>query len=193
MTIGKWETRKGHDVLHKIFKAAFPKEQDVELWCFAYNPFLSSEEKQRWENNYRVELGNRVKFFPRVNNLTQYIQMAHCGIFLSRAEGWNLGLLEMMAMGKYVITTNCSAHTEFCNNDNSNLVQIDELEPAYDGKWFFNTGNWAKLGKNQIDQSIEYLRKAYGLFYENKRVNEAGIETGKQFTFENTSKVIDIE
>ena len=59
-----------------------------------------------------------------------------CGIFPSRAEGWNLELLEMLACIKSVITTHYSAHTEFCDDVNSDLVEIKETELAYDGKWF---------------------------------------------------------
>ena len=58
---------------------------------------------------------------------------ADCGVFLSRAEGWNLGLLEMMAMGKPVITTNYSGHTEFATPANALLVEVPEVEPAKDG------------------------------------------------------------
>ena len=41
---GKWEVRKGHDVLHKAFKDAFGKNDEVELWMMTQNPFLSPEE-----------------------------------------------------------------------------------------------------------------------------------------------------
>ena len=61
------------------------------------------------------------------------------GIFPSRAEGWNLEILELMSCGKHIITTNYSAHTEFCNKENALLVDIDELETAYDGKWFLGS------------------------------------------------------
>ena len=49
-----------------------------------------------------------------------------CGVFPSRAEGRNLELLEMMSAGKHVITTDYSAHTEFCTKDNAGLVPITD-------------------------------------------------------------------
>ena len=39
---GKWEKRKGHDVLLEAFKIAFPSEDDVELWMMTNNPFITN-------------------------------------------------------------------------------------------------------------------------------------------------------
>jgi glycosyltransferase involved in cell wall biosynthesis len=114
------------------------------------------------------------------------MRQADCGIFPSRAEGWNLGLLEMLSCGKPCITTNYSAHTEFCNKENSFLIDIGEFEPAYDGKWFFGQGSWAKMGQKQIDQCIEYMRHVY----RNKIItNTEGIKTAEQFSWTNSAKL----
>ena len=93
---------------------------------------------------------------------------ADCGIFPSRAEGWNLDMLEMMALNKSIITTNYSAHTEFCNKDNSFLIDISETEPANDGKWFFGQGNWAKIGEEQ-KRGITIQRKTRSLALSHRR------------------------
>lgn len=189
INIGKWEYRKGHDILPRLLAKALPKE-DYELWMFPNTPFCGEIEVARAKNNYIMHLGNKVKFFNRVQNIADIIHRVHCGIFISRAEGWNLGCLETMAMGKEVIVTNYSGHTEYCVEKNSHLIEIDELEEADDGKWFHGWGNWAKIGQNQEDQIIEAIRKSYRNFHDGKRVNLAGIETGKMFTFENTARKI---
>ena len=36
---GKWEVRKGHDVLIECFNAAFELQDNVELWMMCDNPF----------------------------------------------------------------------------------------------------------------------------------------------------------
>jgi glycosyltransferase involved in cell wall biosynthesis len=119
------------------------------------------------------------------------MSQTHCGIFPSRAEGWNLELLEMMACGKHVITTNYSAHTEFCNAENAHLINVENTEVAYDGKWFHGQGNWAKLGEKEKDQFIEAIRKVHNL---NKNgtlyVNSNGIEISHQLTWNNSAKEI---
>ena len=84
-------------------------------------------------------LGSKVKFLDRVGShkeVADIIRMCDCGVFPSRAEGWNLDLLEMMSCGKQVIATNYSAHTEFCNEENCMLVETTEMVDAEDGKWF---------------------------------------------------------
>ena len=85
-------------------------------------------------------------------------------MFPSLAEGWNLEALEMMACGKQVIITDFSAHTEFCTKENADLVSISDTEPAFDGKWFFGQGNWAKIGEKEIlDLSAKMQRFEFQL------------------------------
>ena len=181
LNIGKWEIRKGHDILLKLFRSAFPDEKDVELWILASektNNYSSPEELKQWKNMYETD--NRVKLFSGFdtqNELAQLVANSNCGLYPSRAEGWNLELLECMSMNKPAIATNYSAHTEFCTPNNCYLVDINETEKAFDGKAFQGQGNWAKLGNNQIDNIIEHMRYAY----KNRiTANSYGIETAKK-------------
>lgn len=191
LNIGKWEIRKGHDILLKLFRSAFPDEKDVELWILASektNNYSSPEELKQWKNMYETD--NRVKLFSGFdtqNELAQLVANSSCGLYPSRAEGWNLELLECMSMNKPAITTNYSAHTEFCTSDNCYLVNIDEKEKAFDGKAFQGQGNWAKLGQNQIDNIIEHMRFVY-----NNRINTNlnGIETAKKYSWSNSASSI---
>lgn len=185
---GKWEVRKGHDVLVEIFNKAFTKKDDVELILIPFNPFLNSQETIYWETKYKhSKLGNKISIVPH-NNYTHFdiasiIRQCDCGIFPSRAEGWNLELLECMACGLPVVTTNYSAHTEFCNSFNSYLIEPKGLEEAYDGKWFFKQGDWAKLTDDSIDEFVHIMRH----LYEKRPYNIEGIETGQKFSWKNSA------
>jgi glycosyltransferase involved in cell wall biosynthesis len=188
---GKWEIRKGHDVLVDLFNKAFTKQDNVELWMMCSNPFLSEKENMEWQNLYlNSNLGSKIKIIPRVRThqeVYNIVEKIDCGIFPSRAEGWNLELLECMACGKQVITTNYSAHTEFCNKDNAYLVDVSDKEIAYDGKWFHgNSGYWATIGKQEQDSFIEHMRYVHL----NKGVNTSGVSTAKNFTWNNSAKAI---
>lgn len=189
LNCGKWEVRKGHDVLYKAFKNAFAIEKypDVELWMMSSNPFLTDSERRHWESLYRSD--PRIKILDRVDFQTELAAVmagADCGVFPSRAEGWNLEVLEMMSMGKQVITTNYSAHTQFCNNMNSYLIDIEEEEPVYDGKFFTgDNGLWASLKGNPFDQLVSHMRHAYNT---GRRRNNEGIETAKSLSWEKVSK-----
>lgn len=195
LNCGKWEVRKGHDILVEIFNQTFDVSDKVQLWLLPTNPFLSEDEKATWHNKYyQSKLGSKIRILPRFNTQEEVyniMQKVHCGIFPSRAEGWNLELLELMACGKPVITTNYSAHTEFCNKNNALLVDINETELAYDNKWFFGQGNWAKISKQQIDQFADYMKQTHN---KNMRgelsINLAGIETAKKFNWNNTAEII---
>lgn len=192
---GKWEIRKGHDVLMKAFTDAFPDGSErVELWMMTQNPFLNDDEKNYWHSLMRADL--RIRHVPRVTyqeELNKIMNKAFCGVFPSKAEGWNLELLEMMACGKHVIATNYSAHTEFCNSNNSFLIDIVEEENAFDGKWFKgDCGTWASLEGSAYDQLVEHMRQVYRMWQSNKGiVNSGGVETAQKFSWKNTVKIIE--
>ena len=196
LNCGKWEKRKGHDILLEMFKKAFTTENDVELWMLSSNPFLNQKERDEWERYYQSD--PRVKLVPRQKShidLSIAMTSATCGVFPSRAEGWNLELLEMMSLGKPVIATNYSAHTEFCTKENCMLVEIEEFEPANDGKWFQgDVGDWACLEGNPFNQVVHYMRQIYEEYHlpESKELyNKEGIETAKKFSWTNTAKKVE--
>ena len=188
---GKWEIRKGHDVLIDAFKRVLKHDENVELWMMCNNPFNSPEEENKWQNLYSHP---NVKIIPRAETQAEVyniMSQVDCGVFPSRGEGWNLELLEMMSLGKHVITTDHSAHTEFCTEDNCGLVTIKEVEPAVDGKWFFGQGNWAKVDEETISDLASKMLN----FIDTKKctVNQAGLETASKFSWENTAnKILDV-
>lgn len=186
LNIGKWEKRKGHDLLTIAFNKAFEPRDRVRLWMMNDNPFLKPEDTAKWHDLYKnTKMGNAISFLPRVattEEVAKVMSEADCGVFPARAEGWNLELLEMMSMGKQVITTNYSAHTEYCTNENSMLINIDKLESAVDGVWFHGTGQWAEFTDDQIDQLVVHLRSVHA--NKNRGVNVAGIETANRFSWE---------
>lgn len=193
---GKWEVRKGHDILVHIFEEAFDENDNVELWLMCENPFLSEDETKEWHSKYfQSKLGRKIKIIPRVNTQSEVytiMKQIDCGIFPSRAEGWNLELLELMSCGKHVIATNFSAHTEFCNQENCYLVEIEETELADDNKWFKgNIGNWAKISNKQISQFAEYMKYVHSMKQsQNLVVNTDGISTANKFSWQNTAEAI---
>lgn len=191
INIGKWEIRKGHDKLSEIFNQAFSDTDDVELWMINTNPFLNTDQHNQWINLYKnSKLGNKIRIFPRLasqNILSRVMSYADCGIFPSRAEGWNNEAIEIMAMNKPIIITNYSAHTEYCNPDNSYLVDIRTLEPAKDNIWFDGSGNWAHIGTDEVDQFVEHMRYVYN---NNVRSNPKGLQTAQNLSWSNTAKII---
>lgn len=191
INIGKFEIRKGHDILVDIFNNAFDENDDVELWMINDNPFLHQKQMEQWISLYKnSKLSSKIRLFPRIpdqKQLSKIMSYADCGIFPSRGEGWNNEAIEMMAMDKPIIITNYSAHTQFCNKDNSYLVDIENIEPANDGKWFNGFGNWASIKEKEINQFIEYMKYVYK---NNIRNNTKGLETAISLSWYNTANTI---
>jgi glycosyltransferase involved in cell wall biosynthesis len=187
---GKWEVRKGHPEIAQAFNMAFTPKDDVELWMMCENPFYNQEIKSKFENMFLLSpmgRAGKIKLLPRVDTHLQVAKImgaATIGVFPAKAEGWNLELLEMMAMGKYVIATNYAGHTEFCNDENAALLESTGLEPAKDGIWFHGQGNWSTFS---IDD-LAAIMKQYHIGRDHLDVNEAGVETGRKFSWENSAR-----
>lgn len=190
--IGKWEVRKGHDVLIDIWNKAFgPEFKNVRLNMLCNNPFLKPEQSEEWQKLYS---GPSIKVWPRLNShvdVAYFMNMFDCGVFPSRGEAINLEAIETLSCGGHLVITNYAGHTEFCNKENSRLIDIDETEIAFDGIWFHGTGDWAKIGERQIEQAVEHLREVHRLNMDGQLgLNKAGIETAKHFSWDNAAKHI---
>ena len=189
--IGKWEKRKSQDIILQCFERSFTKDDNVELWLCPHNPFLTEAEHRHWVNMVKYhKLADKIRIFPRFptqNDLASVISEADCGVFISRAEGWNNEIIESMSMNKPCIVTNYSAHTQYCTKDNSFLVEVKEKELANDDKWFFGQGYWAKLGQDEIDSIIDFMRYVYN---NNIRTNPEGLKTSNQYSWTETAKII---
>ena len=192
LNVGKWEIRKGHDILIECFNKAFNKNDKVELWLLCDNIFLQDGGKSWVDKCKNSNLAGKIRIIPRQNthqNIKDIMDQADVGVFPARAEGWNLELLEMMSIGKNVITTNYSAHTEFCNNSNSKLIECDQLETANDNIWFHNFGSWVYLGDEQQEQLICHMRNLHiDKQNNNLNINYSGIDTGQKFSWKNSAK-----
>tara|TARA_R110002020_G_scaffold194354_8_gene395127 strand:+ start:3899 stop:4966 length:1068 start_codon:yes stop_codon:yes gene_type:complete len=190
---GKWEIRKGHDILVDCFNEAFSEEDDVELWMMCENPFLGDKNND-WIKLYKgSNLGHKIRIIPRQRSqidVYNIMLQADCGVFPARAEGWNLELLEMMACGKQVIATDYSGHTEFCNDSNTMLVDTPSLETAFDGQWFFGDGLWASIQEEQKLQISEYMRNVHEKKKEgNLSLNREGVISAERLSWRNSANL----
>jgi glycosyltransferase involved in cell wall biosynthesis len=128
------------------------------------------------------------KPLPHQKDLAAAMAIADCAVFPARAEGWNLEALEMLAMGKRVIASACTAHTAFLTADNAKLVDIDALEESVPGEHY---GRWAAWGDAQHEQLVQHLRDVHG---ERQRgelaLNQAGVETSKRFSWTASARAL---
>jgi glycosyltransferase involved in cell wall biosynthesis len=191
LNCGKWERRKGHDILVHAFNKAFSDQDDVELWMMPTNCFNTPEENYKWESLYlESKLGHKIKLIDRQDSqkdVANFMRRAHCGIFPARAEGWNLEALEMLACAKPLIISANTGHTEYITWDNSFWIDTPNMEPAHDGKWFHGQGDWHSIGGIEVNKIADIMRYAYN---QGPVSNDDGYETACKFTWINTAKEI---
>lgn len=183
MQIGKIEPRKGQLDLLRAFEAAFTPKDAVRLVLHCHNPFLKPDALATLVEPFRRSpMASRIELhlnpLPTQHDIARAMQRADCGVFCARAEGWNLEALEMLSVGKWIIATDYSAHTEFLTPQNALLVDIDRLEAQ-------RVGHWAAFGARQQDQLVAHLRDVHTRRQEGPLVlNTAGITTATHFSWE---------
>ncbi|MBY0489584.1 MAG: glycosyltransferase family 4 protein [Gemmatimonadaceae bacterium] len=193
LQVGKLEPRKGQLELLRAFEAAFTPQDAVRLVLVCGNPFVSKADLDVMLMPFRRSpMASRITLItqelPTQREVATQMAAADCGVFAVRAEGWNLEALELLSMGKQVIATNYSAHTEFLTAANARLIDVDGLEPAHQGRVM---GQWAAWGARQHEQLVQHLRDVHTARQVGTLVrNEAGIATAMQFSWEHAADAL---
>jgi glycosyltransferase involved in cell wall biosynthesis len=188
ITVGKHEERKNTNAIITTFINLF-KDKEVALICHTFNPFLNRTNDHPFKNLLCWTLVNPMKFgfeyigfngkahvfnhkncdiyftTPNlsVSQMPSLYHSANVGIQVSRGEGWDLPLTEMMACGVPTIATNCLGHSEYLPNtpqiQKDLIITNVEKELAQDGVWFNGQqGEWDKLN---VDEFVVNLEKTY--------------------------------
>lgn len=195
LNCGKWELRKSHDMVSRIFNGAFEPTDDVFLIMNCYNPFLSTTQNADWKRFYmNSPMGRAGRVYvmderlPSQTHVAQLMSAADCGIFPARAEGWGMESAEMLAMGKRVVMTDTTAHRQYAEAAGADIINDSGLtEPAYDGQFFHGFGAWPKFTGEMQVQAIDLVRN----IYEDKQAgrlvpNTKGIDAfTNRFTWDN--------
>jgi glycosyltransferase involved in cell wall biosynthesis len=186
---------QGHDFLLQAFCHAFAPGDHFVLKLLCRNGALADQANDSWASIFLgSRIGAKVQIVPRLATQRQVaaeLASSDCGVFPSRAEGWNFGLLECMSIGLSVIATNYSAHTEYAEPANCRLVEVDETEPARTGEVVWGQGNWATLGPAQMEQMVLHLREVHRLKQEGALArNDGGIATAHAYNWRRTALAV---
>ena len=193
MSVGKLESRKGQRELLRAFEAAFSPKDAVQLVLICHNAFVDAVRLDEMLAPFKQSpMASRItlvtKPLPHQKDLAAAMAIADCAVFPARAEGWNLEALEMLAMGKRVIASACTAHTAYLTADNAKLVAIDALEESVPGE---HAGRWAAWGDPQHEQLVQHLRDVHGERQHSElAVNLAGVETSKRLSWTASARAL---
>ena len=142
LMVGKYEVRKGYDEALRAFKDVFGDDPNVMLLLKATS-FVDNDAVQQMQAKI-AEIGipqaKLVDGAIQTHLMASLYRSCDCLIYPSRGEGWGLPLIEAMASGLPVLTTNVSGHSEFLKGFEGRFGELKaDLEPlvALDHtKWY---------------------------------------------------------
>ncbi|EIJ81350.1 family 2 glycosyl transferase [Bacillus methanolicus PB1] len=165
-----FDFRKGLDLLIPSYCEEFSNAEDVSLIVKIYVPGgISQESVSELVSSYIPDKENNphIHFIlektPRKDLLSLY-SSSSCYVSTERACGWGMPQIEMMAMGKPVISVNWGGGTEFMNDKNAFLIEPEpelewvnsELQRARPVHYFRH--KWAKVSKQNV---MKTMREAF--------------------------------
>jgi tetratricopeptide (TPR) repeat protein len=205
---GKFELRKGQDLVLKAFCILSRKYPDLRLMTAWHNAWPSSMETMQASPHIRFERTGgdwveqmehiyglngidpqRVVTLPSLPSeaMAQAIRQSDLGIFPNRCEGGtNLVLMEYLACGKPAIVTDATGHKDICHERNAFLLRSLRPFPLHDqsGKL---VARWVEPSLDEIIASIEY---AYGHRAEAEARGNAAGEDMKQWPWKRAAETI---
>ena len=177
---GKFELRKGQDLVLKAFSILSQKHPDMVLLTAWHNPWPASMETMRASPHIRFELSGhhwveqmehlyrlngidpkRVMTMPGLTpeQMAQVYRLSDLGLFPNRCEGGtNLVLMEFMACGKPVIVTHATGHKDICHAGNAFLLRNLRPLSINDGTGQL-VGRWVEPALDEIIASVEYAHE----------------------------------
>lgn len=202
---GKFELRKGQDIVLKAVKIMQEKYPDVVLVNAWYNMWpktmdLMSRSKhikyERSSDKYIDVMNNlyaingmdtkRIFTYELINNkeLREFYAQTDIGLFPNRCEGGtNLVLMEYMACAKPVIASYNTGHKDVLTENNSLI-----LTEMQEDKIYFNNKLWADWQEPSLDEIISKLEYAY---HNRAAIRQKGKTAGgfmKKFTWTETAR-----
>jgi glycosyltransferase involved in cell wall biosynthesis len=203
---GKFEFRKGQDLVLRAFKVLQDRHRDVLLVSAWYNQWGYSWETMKRSPHIRFAPRSR-EYFPALNEIFAdngidpaktinvpprpnavapgIYRQTDVGIFPNRCEGGTtLVLMEYMACGRPVIATNHTGHADVVNSENALVIESPATTtvPREDGS---TAADWPEPN---LEQTIEQLEFAYQNRDRTKALAERGAGDLAKLTWGQTAK-----
>lgn len=173
--VGVAQHRKGIDILIEAFKEEFDKDEAI----LVIKTFDWGNADKYKSDNIKIIHENMTE-----NEVASLYTGANCFVLPSRGEGFGIPALEAMSCGCPVITTRYGGVLEFCDDDNSWLIDVEsEEEPLFgEGKPY-----GARPSKSHL---IKLMRTVFeGGDEINKKIKNA-LKTSSRFSLNEIGKRI---
>jgi hypothetical protein len=171
-----WSLRKGYDVLLRAYFEEFTSDEPVTLLLSTRYFGSADESKKRIIRDEIAKMRSMVRnpkqphlaFFGDVLSdemMPQMFAAADCYVLISRGEGFGLPMIEAGACDIPVISSRYSGHTDFLDDDNSYLVDVDGFESAERNlawiSYFYENAEFPIFGPKAVEQTRHLMRHVY--------------------------------
>lgn len=176
LSVFGWSSRKAPDVLLRAYLEEFTSDEPVSLLISSrYFGSTHESKKQILRNEiYRISSFVRNPKKPHVclfgdvlsdAMMPSLYAAADCYVLISRGEGFGLPYLESAACNIPVIASRYSGQTDFLDDTNSYLVDVDGFRVFNDDlskvSYFYEGAEFPTFGKKAIEQTRHWMRYVY--------------------------------
>jgi len=169
-SIFQWTQRKNPEALFNAYFNEF-SDENVMLVVKTYGPSPFADKRWIKETilNIKEKSGSKAPIYLFGDLMTsKQINAIHpqcdCYVYVGRAEGWNIPLVESLAYKKQIITTKTGGIADWITDESAyiiphHLVPIDAAGQAWGAFYYSNPPQ--QWGDVQIEDVQKAMRKAY--------------------------------
>lgn len=176
LSVFGWSLRKGYDVLLRAYLEEFTSDDPVTLLISSRYMGSTDESKKAVIRNDIAQISSMVSnpkkpqiiLFGDVLSDTMLPRLyaaADCYVLISRGEGFGLPFGEAGACNLPVIASRYSGHTDFLDDDNSYLVDVDGFRSAETSlswiSYFYDQAEFPIFGKKAVEQTRYFMRRVF--------------------------------
>lgn len=178
---GKWETRKGFDLLIKAFNDAFDSTDKVRLLIktqmFNVGGGDISYCLSSW-NTKHLNVGVNIRNMTE-KELNDFYNLGDCFVLASRGEGFGVPYLEALACGLPCIAPEIGGHRDFVDSSNSLLVK-SKMKSVIPHSVY-------EAGMKMVESNRKDLAAKLRFAYENrdkmKKLGEKALQDSRKHTY----------
>lgn len=176
LSVFGWSLRKGYDVLLKAYLEEFTSDEPVSLLISSRYFGSTHESKKKVIRDDVARVKGMVRN-PRKPHVALFMDVlsddmmprlyaaADAYVLISRGEGQGLPFLESAACDVPVIASNYSGQTDFLDESNSYLVDVDGFRKAETSlawiSYFYEDAEFPIFGPKAIEQTRHLMRRVF--------------------------------